>query len=44
MLTAEDGRLRLEFRRVPFDVDALIAAYRASGRPHAEEAIAQYTR
>jgi predicted phosphodiesterase len=43
LLTSEDGRLALEFRRVPFDVDALIAAYRASGRPYAEEAIAQYS-
>ena len=44
VLTAEDGRLGLEFRRVPFDVDALVAAYSAGGRPHAEEAVAQYTR
>jgi predicted phosphodiesterase len=43
VLTAEDGRTRLEFRRVPFDVDALIAVYRASGRPYAETAVAQYT-
>jgi hypothetical protein len=38
----DDGRLALEFRRVPYDVEQLIAAYRASGRPYAEEAIAQY--
>ncbi len=44
VLTAEDGRTRVEFRRVPFDVDALVATYRASGRPYAEKAIAQYTR
>lgn len=42
ILTSEGDRLSLEFRRVPFDVNALIDAYRASGRPHADEAIAQY--
>ncbi len=42
MLTVSDGRVRLEFRRVPFDVPALLMAYRDSGRPYAEEAIAQY--
>lgn len=44
VLTAQDGRLRLEFRRVPFDADALIAAYLASGRPYAEKAVAEYMR
>lgn len=44
LLSVEGGRTSLEFRRVPFDVDALIEAYRASGRPYTEEAIAQYTR
>ena len=43
LLTAEQGTIGLEFRRVPFDVAALIEAYRASGRPHAERAIAQYS-
>jgi predicted phosphodiesterase len=42
VLTAEEGRLALEFRRVPFDVAALIDITRASGRPHAAEAIANY--
>jgi predicted phosphodiesterase len=43
ILTAEeDGRVGLEFRRVPVDMDALINAYMASGRPFAEQAIAQY--
>jgi putative phosphoesterase len=42
VLAHEDGRLALEFRRVPFDVDALIHAYRTSGRPHAEVAVEQY--
>jgi len=27
---------------VPFDVDELVRVYRASGRPYAEEAAAQY--
>jgi len=42
VLTSEGGRLALEFRRVPFDVPALITVYRASGRPHAADAVAQY--
>ncbi len=42
ILTAEDKQLMLEFRRIPFDVQALIAIYRASGRPHVESAVAQY--
>jgi hypothetical protein len=33
LLTSEGERLALEFRRAPFDVEALIAVYRASGRP-----------
>jgi predicted phosphodiesterase len=37
-----DKRVSLEFRRVPFDVDALIDEFRSSGRPFADEAIAQY--
>ena len=43
VLSVAGGRLALELRRVPFDVAELIAAYRSSGRPHAEEAIAEYT-
>ncbi len=42
ILTLEHGTTSLEFRRVPFDVESLIHVYRASGRPHADEAIAQY--
>ena len=42
ILTAEDGHVGLEFRRVPFDAQALIRIYRESGRPFAEDAIAQY--
>jgi putative phosphoesterase len=44
ILTAEDGQTSLEFRRVPFDVNELIGVYRESGRPFADEAIAQYQR
>jgi len=43
MLTVEgEGRFGLEFRRVPFDVAALLRAYREGGRPYADEAAAQY--
>jgi putative phosphoesterase len=44
ILTVEKGQPSLEFRRVPFDVQELIRVYRKSGRPFAEEAIAQYQR
>lgn len=44
ILNVEDGRSSLEFRRVPFDVNELIRIYRDSGRPFADEAIAQYQR
>lgn len=44
ILTAENGNTSLEFRRIPFDAQELIRIYRASGRPFAEEAIAQYQR
>ena len=42
VLTVDGDRVALEFRRVPFDVPALIASYHTSGRPFADEAIAQY--
>lgn len=42
LLTANNGRIALEFRRVPFDVDTLISIYQSSGRPHAEDSIGQY--
>jgi putative phosphoesterase len=42
ILTAENGHVSLEFRRVPFDAQGLIRIYRESGRPFAEDAIAQY--
>ena len=36
VLTAADGRVEVEFRRIGFDVDELLAAVRASGLPDAE--------
>lgn len=42
VLTSEQGRIRLEFRRVSFDVDALVRVYELRGRPYATDAIAQY--
>jgi putative phosphoesterase len=42
ILTAENGKTSLEFHRLPFDVNELIRVYRESGRPFAEDAIAQY--
>jgi putative phosphoesterase len=44
ILTVEDGRTGLEFRRVPFDANQVIHIYAESGRPFADEAIAQYQR
>jgi predicted phosphodiesterase len=42
VLTSDRGRVSLDLRRVPFDIDALSTAYRTSGRPYADEAIVQY--
>jgi putative phosphoesterase len=42
ILTAENGQTSLEFRRIPFDANELIRIYRESGRPFADEALAQY--
>lgn len=44
ILTADNGQISLEFRRVSFDAQELIGIYRESGRPFADEAIAQYQR
>lgn len=44
ILTSQNGQTGLEFRRIPYDVHELIRIYRASGRPFADEAIAQYTK
>jgi putative phosphoesterase len=43
ILSADRVRVSLDFRRVPFDLNALLEVYRTSGRPHADEMIAQYT-
>jgi predicted phosphodiesterase len=43
VITAEGGRLGLEFRRVAVEVCDLAAACRASGRPFAADWIAQYS-
>jgi putative phosphoesterase len=42
VFTSEHSRLALEFRRVPYDPAPLIEVYRTSGRPYADQAIAQY--
>ena len=42
MLTVVQQRTALEFRRVPFNTDVLIEIYHSSGRPYADDAIAQY--
>ncbi len=44
ILTVENGQSSLKFRRIPFDANELIRIYRQSGRPFADEAIAQYQR
>jgi predicted phosphodiesterase len=43
VLECEGGRTGLDFRRVPYDVAAYIAALRASGRPHVQQAIDQFS-
>jgi predicted phosphodiesterase len=43
VLTAEGGTLSLEFRRIPLDVERLVAIIRASRRPYAEEMAVDYT-
>jgi putative phosphoesterase len=42
VLTVDGGRISLEFRRVPYDAQALIQIYLSSGRPYADEAAKQY--
>jgi putative phosphoesterase len=44
ILTAENGQVSVEFRRLPFDSGEMIRIHRDSGRPFAEDAIAQYRR
>ncbi len=42
VLLVEDGRIGLEFRRVPFDFDEFARIALSSGRPNGEEFVAQY--
>jgi hypothetical protein len=42
VLTDAQGRLSLEFRRVPFAAERLRQVYAESGRPFADIAIRQY--
>jgi predicted phosphodiesterase len=42
VLTAEDGRLDVDFRRIPFDVEELLAAARATDFPDVERYAAQW--
>jgi predicted phosphodiesterase len=42
ILTIQGMHLSLEFRRIPFDVAALIEMYQNSGRPFADVAVRQY--
>jgi predicted phosphodiesterase len=44
ILTANAGKLSLEFRRLPYDAQPMIDIYHASGRPYTDEAAAQYSR
>lgn len=43
VLSSEGERLALEFRRVPYDVGALVEIIRASGRPDAAAMAAEYS-
>lgn len=42
IVSYDDGRLGVEFRRVPFDVDEYVRILRASGHPGAEAAAAEW--
>jgi len=42
ILTVNNEEIGLQFRRLPFDANRLIEIYRKSGRPFAEDAVAQY--
>jgi predicted phosphodiesterase len=44
VVSIERGRLSVDFRRVPFDVQAMIEDAEASGRPYAPEMAARYAR
>ncbi len=42
ILSIKDENSSLEFRKIPFDVAALIKVHRSSGRPFADEAVNEY--
>lgn len=42
VLTMDKSNISLDLRRSPYDVNALLGIYRASGRPHLDEAEGQY--
>ena len=42
IVTAQNGRLGVEFRHIPFDVNELIHLIQASGKPDVENAIRMY--
>ena len=44
VLTAEEGRVDVEFRRIAFEVDELLAAVRSGGLPDAERYAAMWQR
>lgn len=43
IVESDGGALRIEFRRVPLDVEAVIAAVRASGIPYAEDTVTRWS-
>lgn len=44
ILSVESGDIDLKFRRIPYDPNDVIEIFRKSGRPFAEDSIAQYQR
>jgi predicted phosphodiesterase len=42
ILSVENGNVGLQFHRLPYDANRVMDNYRNSGRPFAEDAIAQY--
>lgn len=42
ILTVENGKVGLQFHRLPYNANDVVEIYRKSGRPFAEDAIAQY--
>jgi putative phosphoesterase len=44
ILSVERGDIDLKFRRIPYDPNDVIQIFRKSGRPFAEDSIAQYQR